>query len=105
MTWTFMLLDVFATIFTTSLCANAPQSTLLSRVCPTASTAHGLSAVSPFFAFGAITVLLSALLRKSCYRALGHLFTFEITIRPTHVLVTTGQCYSVPVTAALSRER
>ncbi|KAI0325576.1 ICMT-domain-containing protein, partial [Cubamyces sp. BRFM 1775] len=39
---------------------------------------------------GAALALLGAALRVACFRALGPLFTFELTISPTHRLVTDG---------------
>ncbi|KAI0635417.1 hypothetical protein C8Q77DRAFT_1043478, partial [Trametes polyzona] len=39
---------------------------------------------------GAALAVSGAMLRLECFRALGALFTFEITISPTHTLVTEG---------------
>lgn len=39
---------------------------------------------------GTTLTLFSAVLRLWCYKTLGHLFTFEITIRPKHELITHG---------------
>ncbi|KAI0654993.1 hypothetical protein C8Q70DRAFT_1084123 [Cubamyces menziesii] len=43
-----------------------------------------------FLLFGAALALWGAALRVACFRALGPLFTFELTISPTHRLVTDG---------------
>ena len=43
---------------------------------------------------GMIFIIGAGLLRRQCYRALGRSFTFEISIRKGHQLVTTGP-YSV----------
>ncbi|KAF5339631.1 hypothetical protein D9611_011510 [Ephemerocybe angulata] len=45
---------------------------------------------SPFILLGAALTVLGALLRLWCFRTLGPFFTFEITIRPKHELITTG---------------
>jgi len=37
-----------------------------------------------------IVSLTGALIRRSCYKALGHMFTFEISLRDNHHLVTSG---------------
>ncbi len=39
---------------------------------------------------GSIAVAFGAFIRLWCYRQLGCLFTFEITIQPNHALVTSG---------------
>jgi protein-S-isoprenylcysteine O-methyltransferase Ste14 len=46
--------------------------------------------VSPFFVAGALTAISGNLLRQWCFRELGTLFTFEVTILPDHKLVTSG---------------
>lgn len=39
---------------------------------------------------GSVMVALAGLLRVRCYRALGHLFTFHLSVRKDHRLVTRG---------------
>ncbi|KAI0065839.1 hypothetical protein BV25DRAFT_1913273 [Artomyces pyxidatus] len=46
--------------------------------------------LTPLFLLGWLATLLSGLLRLWCYHALGPLFTFEITLRAGHRLVTAG---------------
>ncbi|KAG6377737.1 hypothetical protein JVT61DRAFT_14509 [Boletus reticuloceps] len=46
--------------------------------------------LTPAFLTGIVLTLAGALLRVSCYRALGKHFTFQLSIRPTHALVTDG---------------
>ncbi|KAI0720593.1 hypothetical protein C8T65DRAFT_633663 [Cerioporus squamosus] len=50
--------------------------------------------ITSTFALGWVLVIIGALIRKACYREMGKNFTFELTIRKEHNLVTTGP-YSV----------
>ncbi|KAJ6461932.1 hypothetical protein C8R47DRAFT_1159025 [Mycena vitilis] len=45
---------------------------------------------TPLFALGVVFVVLGACIRLSCFHALGELFTFDLTILPSHRLVTSG---------------
>ncbi|VDC02496.1 unnamed protein product [Peniophora sp. CBMAI 1063] len=47
-------------------------------------------ASTSIFLAGIALTLASGLIRDACYRTLGRLFTFEITIRPQHQLITSG---------------
>ncbi|OJT10646.1 hypothetical protein TRAPUB_12840 [Trametes pubescens] len=46
--------------------------------------------ITPTFAAGWLFVMAGALVRLACYRTMGKHFTFEITIRKDHRLVTSG---------------
>ncbi|EMD33538.1 hypothetical protein CERSUDRAFT_118110 [Gelatoporia subvermispora B] len=46
--------------------------------------------ITPTFAIGCGLAVLGGTLRAECYRALGRLFTYEITVRKGHRLVTEG---------------
>jgi protein-S-isoprenylcysteine O-methyltransferase Ste14 len=46
--------------------------------------------VTPLFLVGWAATVISGLLRIQCYRALGHMFTFEISLRENHRLITSG---------------
>lgn len=46
--------------------------------------------IHPAMILGAFATLAAALLRIWCFRCLGPFFTFEITIRPQHLLITHG---------------
>ncbi|KAI0763578.1 hypothetical protein BD413DRAFT_205569 [Trametes elegans] len=50
--------------------------------------------ITPTFAAGWVLMVVGGLIRIACYRAMGKHFTFEITIRKDHRLVTNGP-YSV----------
>ncbi|PPQ81808.1 hypothetical protein CVT25_013644 [Psilocybe cyanescens] len=53
----------------------------------TSSSFEGVHAV---MIVGGISAIVAAVLRTWCFRSLGPFFTFEITIRPKHELVTHG---------------
>jgi protein-S-isoprenylcysteine O-methyltransferase Ste14 len=46
--------------------------------------------LTPLSAVGAILVVSGGLVRQQCYRTLKTLFTFEVSIRKDHTLITTG---------------
>jgi len=46
--------------------------------------------LTPLFILGTTSVSLAALLRRACYRAMGRQFTFQLSIRPDHKLITWG---------------
>ncbi|KAI0341083.1 hypothetical protein BDW22DRAFT_1333253 [Trametopsis cervina] len=47
----------------------------------------GLQSVSSVFTLGALLAISGGALRVWCYRVLGSLFTYEVTLRPAHTLV------------------
>lgn len=53
-------------------------------------TGHPLLRISPAMVFGAVAVIFANLLRQRCFKELGRLFTFEISIQTDHTLITTG---------------
>ncbi|EGN93899.1 hypothetical protein SERLA73DRAFT_144924 [Serpula lacrymans var. lacrymans S7.3] len=73
---------------------------LLQLLVPGASTlssrhhAIGQIRLSRIFLASWLLTSLGGLVRLECYRLLGRLFTYELTIRPNHELVTTG-LYSI----------
>lgn len=65
--------------------------TLLQGICPNSSPeSHALFSLSTPFVAGVTTIVLTAALRLWCYATLGRLFTFLVTIRPEHKLITSG---------------
>lgn len=68
-----------------------PLTEFASHVChaPSPSLAQ-LASLSPTFMFGILLTVIGASLRVWCYKALGRLFTFEVTILDDHKLITTG---------------
>ncbi|EPQ51452.1 ICMT-domain-containing protein [Gloeophyllum trabeum ATCC 11539] len=55
-----------------------------------AAATYALMEVDPIFLSGVTLMVLGCVLRKWCYRTLGRLFTFEVSIDPSHRLVTEG---------------
>jgi protein-S-isoprenylcysteine O-methyltransferase Ste14 len=68
--------------------------TILRYLVPRGPGAHhslvALTSLSNRFLAGAALMVSSAALRVWCYRTLGSLFTFEVSIKPEHKLVTSG---------------
>ncbi len=62
-------------------------------VSPAKTQCEGIG-MTPAFGVGWVLLIIGALVRKACYREMGKNFTFELTIRKEHNLVTTG-LYSV----------
>jgi len=60
---------------------------LPSKLLPQAAT---LTTLTPVFTIGIFLSVFGGLLRVYCYRALGAHFTFELSIRPKHALITHG---------------
>jgi protein-S-isoprenylcysteine O-methyltransferase Ste14 len=61
-------------------------------VCPAAPPSS--IGIGPFYLFAASLSIAGAILRLACYRTLGPLFTFNLSMHPDHTLVTSGP-YSV----------
>lgn len=88
MVWCNITLDALSTALLAfpSLQHILPLTPIL---CPIASPSL-ISAPHPILMLGALSTIAGAAIRLTCFRALGKLFTFELTIAPTHTLVTTG---------------
>jgi len=61
------------------------KSLLCGRTSPTAHTF-----ISPLFMLGVLLGVTGVLIRIACYRELGRFFTFELSIRNKHQLITSG---------------
>jgi protein-S-isoprenylcysteine O-methyltransferase Ste14 len=70
----------------------AASSSILHTLCQRvpAPNVHALISLHPFFVCGTAMLALGTLVRVRCYRALGRMFTFELSVRADHSLVTTG---------------
>ena len=70
----------------------SPSSPLSAFVCPAASNnlpaPPFLIKPTPIFLLGVLAVLLGAYIRLDCFKTLGPLFTFDLTVQPDHQLVT-----------------
>ncbi|KAI0700680.1 hypothetical protein C8T65DRAFT_657483 [Cerioporus squamosus] len=106
MTWAVVLADAFVTLY---LAFPSPVwdslAPLAAILLPSASSPSPLSLAQPsasrdlttaltfpslLFLLGTALAVAGGWLRVACFRALGSLFTFELTIHPTHKLVTEG---------------
>lgn len=106
MTWIVAALDLIATLYAVYDPASLPSTldaapmeavTLPALICPHPSSIVSmvplnktLTNTSSLFLLSVLSVTLGTLLRKYCYITLGRYFTFEVSIMPDHVLVTTG---------------
>ncbi|TFK81270.1 hypothetical protein K466DRAFT_502425 [Polyporus arcularius HHB13444] len=107
MTWAVVLADAFVTLYlafpspaTRSLAPFASQllpssaspasSSSSSQPSASSDLASALTSPSLIFLLGAALAIAGGWLRVACFRALGSLFTFELTIHPTHKLITEG---------------
>ncbi|KAF9458768.1 hypothetical protein BDZ94DRAFT_66993 [Collybia nuda] len=75
-------------------CIDHPFSSEVRHLLTGHPNSSGRIYISPLFLSGWFMNLVGTLLRRHCYRMLDSLFTFELSIRKNHHLVTTGP-YSV----------
>ncbi|KAF8341159.1 hypothetical protein F5887DRAFT_1135998 [Amanita rubescens] len=73
-------------LFESLLYASSIGSFHLPLVCPT-STSSTIR-TTPLFLIGSLSILLGTYIRLDCFRTLGELFTFDLTVHPQHRLVT-----------------
>ncbi|KAF5393161.1 hypothetical protein D9757_001177 [Collybiopsis confluens] len=63
-------------------------------VCPSGiprqSLEHRVQRISPLFIIGVSAVVLGSYIRLTCFKLLGKLFTFDLTVHPEHRLITTS---------------
>ncbi|KAJ7502725.1 hypothetical protein B0H11DRAFT_1711813 [Mycena galericulata] len=90
--WAIALLEV-AVIIASQL-PDSPCSRKILSVLVLNGSADRIN-VSPLFVVGIALTLLGAAIRYWCYRELGNLFTFEVSIRNDHKLVQTGPYHVV----------
>jgi protein-S-isoprenylcysteine O-methyltransferase Ste14 len=82
--------DVIATLSLADPSISTPN--LVQRAfCPSIHSSRAIMwTIQPTMIAGTIMVATAAALRLWCFRTLGQLFTFEVTIRPKHELITDG---------------
>ncbi|KIJ54457.1 hypothetical protein M422DRAFT_200226 [Sphaerobolus stellatus SS14] len=87
-----LLLECLVLITLAKPSSSHSQDTLFSTICrhPSPSVPFKTPLLSPSFLLGVLTMLSSAALRIWCYRTLGTLFTFEVSIKPKHALIKSG---------------
>ncbi|KAF8161686.1 hypothetical protein B0H34DRAFT_653990 [Crassisporium funariophilum] len=63
----------------------SPAPVLTSLIClPSQANVR----LTPFFVIGVLAVVLGSYIRLDCFRTLGQMFTFDLTIHPEHKLIT-----------------
>ncbi|KAF8840677.1 hypothetical protein BDN67DRAFT_903130 [Paxillus ammoniavirescens] len=91
--WSWTLLECAALFAATDYCpAGLSQSIIYCLVRsddPQRALIH-ISLLTPTFLVGSVLSILSCCLRIHCYRALGRMFTYELSIRKDHKLITSG---------------
>lgn len=96
MTWSRAFLEGSVLFALTGYCPRALAHALLHALLPTSLTSDlptaltSLTALTPTFLTGVLLILTGAFLRARCYYILGPRFTYELSIRPSHTLVTEG---------------
>ncbi|EEB89089.1 hypothetical protein MPER_12858 [Moniliophthora perniciosa FA553] len=68
------------------LSALQARSSMSLFTCP--MTADPSIRTTPMFLIGSLALFLGAYIRLDCFRALGHLFTFDLTVHSDHKLIT-----------------
>jgi protein-S-isoprenylcysteine O-methyltransferase Ste14 len=67
-----------------SLSSHSPMSSAV--ICPKSSNPN--IHTSSIFVMGVVAVALGSYIRLDCFKALGELFTFDLTVHPNHRLIT-----------------
>jgi protein-S-isoprenylcysteine O-methyltransferase Ste14 len=81
--WTCSVFEIFAYLNSVIL---PPLPPLVQRmIC---SAPQPAIRTTPLFTIGVLAVLLGTYIRLDCFKALGTLFTFDLTILPEHKLIT-----------------
>ena len=87
--WLVGITEAAAAFSTSDLCPRR-----IRRLISALLAAPTIGALSPTFMTGICLIITGSLLRRYCYRVLGQYFTFELSVRNDHKLVTSGP-YSV----------
>ncbi|TFK49880.1 hypothetical protein OE88DRAFT_1662593 [Heliocybe sulcata] len=78
------------------LASHYPQYTVSQRIfsllIPSQTSVASAASIriTSIFVLGTALSLFACYIRRACHQALGRLFTFELAIRPNHMLITTG---------------
>ncbi|GJJ15393.1 hypothetical protein Clacol_009669 [Clathrus columnatus] len=93
-TFKFLVSTLLAFWGSIALLTNGPSqhNKIVSKICfhPSSSSFHNLAQLSLPFLLGTIALLLGSIIRLWCFRILGRLFTYEVSIQPEHKLITSG---------------
>ena len=89
MFWLWGIAEAAAAFSASDLCPHGIKQLISALL-----AAPTIGALSPAFVAGTCLIITGSLFRQHCYRVLGQYFTFELSIRNGHTLVTSGP-YSV----------
>ncbi|KAF8840672.1 hypothetical protein BDN67DRAFT_628512 [Paxillus ammoniavirescens] len=95
--WSWTLLECAALFAATDYCPPDLSQSIIHHLVrgddPQRTLTH-ISSLTPTFLVGSILSIFGSLLRIHCYGTLGSMFTFELSIRKKHKLITSG-VYSI----------
>ncbi|KAL4064180.1 hypothetical protein V8B97DRAFT_1323489 [Scleroderma yunnanense] len=95
--WSLTIVEVATAFSASDLCPH-PMGQLIASllIChhPSPRISPQINTLSPSFLTGVSLIISGSLLRVYCFRVLGQFFTFELSIREDHKLVTEGP-YSI----------
>ncbi|KAL4061998.1 hypothetical protein V8B97DRAFT_1919485 [Scleroderma yunnanense] len=95
--WSWTITEAAAALSASELCPHLIRQLIAKLLISVFSLSRANSqtgTLSPSFSAGACLVIVGSLIRRHCYRILGHFFTFELSIRKDHKLITSGP-YSI----------
>ncbi|KIJ08276.1 hypothetical protein PAXINDRAFT_89075 [Paxillus involutus ATCC 200175] len=91
--WSWTLLECIALFAATEYCPQGLSQSIVHHLVrsddPQRTFTH-ISSLTPTFLAGSILSITGSLLRIHCYGTLGSMFTFELSIRKEHKLITSG---------------
>ncbi|KIJ07789.1 hypothetical protein PAXINDRAFT_173248 [Paxillus involutus ATCC 200175] len=91
--WSVTLLECVALFAATEYCPPGLAQSIVHQLVrsddPQRTLTH-ISSLTPMFFAGSILSIIGSFLRIHCYNTLGRMFTYELSIRKDHKLITTG---------------
>ncbi|KAI6161106.1 hypothetical protein EDD17DRAFT_1875087 [Pisolithus thermaeus] len=88
-----MLAEIALPFATTDICPSSLSKRIIKLLVHSQQPADAVARVStltPMFFIGGCIIIAGSLLRLACYKALGRFFTYELSIRNQHKLITSG---------------
>jgi protein-S-isoprenylcysteine O-methyltransferase Ste14 len=91
--WLWTLSESVMLFAATDYCPSALSKAIINHLVRSDDPQRALTQIgslSPTFIAGSLLSIMGGLLRTHCYRTLGKMFTFELSIRKEHKLITSG---------------